>query len=333
MYVSRGAAPGRVPFPMPVFRRRRGFGATGSTADTCTSPNYWNGGLSRCCAPIGTDPASDPCSILNNPDFIAAQNTAVAEDIAVLGPNSAAAALAGVPINIGDAAVYCSNHPGGVYSDPISGQPMQCPAGGHQDLSGAYWSNYTVQQLAAMLYAKYGAAAPQLPGNAPITGWGPTPAVRDTGGGGSAVTPTVRLVNSSGGSNSSFAVGDGWQIVVTGPPNAQVTASATQNGTSLGTSPMGTIGSNGSLTLTGTFGAGQVGTWAESWKVGGVTAGSLSFSVAAGAGAGSGAGAGAGSGSGGSFLSSTVSVGGSSFPTWALIAAGVGAVFFLGGRH
>jgi hypothetical protein len=332
MYVSRGigAAPRRGILPLPVFTRRRGMGADGSTAASCTTPNYWNGGLSRCCAPLGTPPGADPCSILNNPDFIAAQNTAVTADITTLGPDSAAAALAGVPINIGDAAVFCANHPGNNYNDPISRQVFACPAGGHQDLSGATWSNYTMQQLAAMLNAQYGAAAPRFAGNAPVTGFSPTPVTTGgANGGGLAITPTVRLVNSSGGSNSAFSVGDSWQIIVTGAPNSQVTASANQNGTSLGTSPMGTIGSNGSLTLTGTFGAGQVGTWSESWKVGGVTAGTLSFSVAA-AGTGSSSDA---SGSSTSFLNNSVSVAGASIPTWALIAAGVGAVLFLGGRH
>src|ERR1700678_1260868 len=91
MYVNRGVGavrarrpggPMLIPVPQARYRgfgliRGRGMGASGSTQATCTSPTYWNGGLNTCCAPLGTTPAADPCSILNQPGYLAAQSADV----------------------------------------------------------------------------------------------------------------------------------------------------------------------------------------------------------------------------------------------------------------
>ena len=332
--------------------RLRGMGASGSTEASCTSPNYWDSGSGICCAPIGTPPEADPCSILNSQGFLQAQATDVgpinpATGVPIsagTGPGAAELAeVAGYPNNVQTDAMNCWNNPGLTFVDAM-GITINCPAPALDD-NGIYVSAYSAGQLAAML-APTATPAVSLPGNAPFaqpanTGPAPTPQATN-------YPLSVRLVNTSGGSNSSFNVGDSWQIVVSGTPNAPVTASATQNGTSLGTSSMGTIGSNGQLVITGTMTAAQAGNWTESWSVGGQNAGSVSFSVAAAGSSASSAGSsntstanpmGSGTSTGGgssttdlsSLLSGSFTVAGVSIPYWAAGAAALG-LFFLMGR-
>lgn len=375
MYVNRGMGavarrPGgprviQVPYRgFGLIRGRRGMGASGSTADTCTSPNYWNGSLGTCCAPLGTPPGADPCSILNNPGFIAAQ----AADVGPIGPNGVPlssptyadygssdtnlASIASYPNNVQEDVQTCFTNPGSSFVDAV-GMQVNCPAASTQMAPGINVSSFTYAQLAAALAPSI-TPTQYLAGNAPFgtTVLAPptvqvrsSPQPQPSPAGSSSAAVSVRLVNSSGGSNSSFNVGDSWQIIVTGKPNAQVSASATQNGTSLGTSPMGTIGSNGQLVLTGTMASSQVGNWSESWTVGGQNAGSVSFSVAAPSG-GSGGGGATGSGipagtsnSGASssnpfgFLTDTFTIGSVAIPIWAAAGAGLVALFMFTGRR
>lgn len=367
MYVNRGMGAvrvrrpgGPVVIPVPTGRYRgfglirgRGMGASGSDASSCTAPNYWNGSINTCCAPLGTTPAADPCSILNQPGFLAAQ----AADVGPLGANGVPlsagngpgaaelASIASYPNNVQTDAINCWSNPGLLYINSM-GQTVSCPSASVSD-NGIPVSAYTVAQLAAML-APTDTPSTLLAGNAPFAAPGAAPVgtLQINGapstGGGSSSQASVSLVNKSGGSNSSFNIGDSWQIVVTGAPNAQVQASASQNGTSLGTSPMGTIGSNGQLVLTGTFAAGQAGSWVESWTVGGQNAGSISFSVAAPSG-GSGASGSSSTGIPGAassstsdpfaFLTSSFSIGSVSIPIWAAGAAALAALWFFSGRR
>jgi hypothetical protein len=78
----------------------------------------------------------------------------------------------------------------------------------------------------------------------------------------------------------SLQVGDDWRITVTGPSYTPVTVTAVQNGTNLGTSSVGSTDGTGTFTLNGTASAGTVGSWSESWAVGGQQT-LLSFVVAA----------------------------------------------------
>lgn len=91
---------------------------------------------------------------------------------------------------------------------------------------------------------------------------------------------TASLVNTSR-PGQSLQVGDSWTLTVTGPPNSPVSDLAVQNGNSLGVTPYGSTNSSGVFTLNGTATAGTVGTWSETWSVGGVNAPALNFSVAA----------------------------------------------------
>jgi hypothetical protein len=342
---------------MPLFRRSpeplmrpRGFAGyrrgLGDAQSSCP-PGYWNANLGVCCGLPGTPAMMDPCSILNNPGFIAQQNTQIAADVASIPASSfegqTLQALLGVPTNIGNDAVRCQSNPGATFVDE-AGVTITCPAAAHSDVTtgGQPMSNYSTAQLAAMLQAQYGGQGAQLAGDRPYEPLTPL-APSATPGSGSSFPVSVRLVNNSGGSNSSFNVGDAWSIILTGPPNASVVAGATQNGTSLGSSPQGIIGANGQLTIQGTMGAGQAGSWTESWTVGGKPAGNISFTVASSSSGGSGGASGGNGASGGTsssgsgipagvtnLLSGSVSVAGMSIPTWGLIAAGVGAFFLLG---
>ncbi len=352
MYVTRGMAAvpvQRRPFnrlPRPFLVRRRGVGADGSDANSCTSPNYWNGAKQLCCAPPGTPPGADPCSILNDPGYLAAQ----AADVGPVGPNGVPlsspsfADYPGSPTRLADIANYpnnvqqdvqtCYTNPGATFVDSV-GMTVNCPASKTQAAAGIYVSSYPYAQLASML-AQSITPTTNLVGNQPFA------AVPSSPGEGIAQTPaaggavSVKIVNPSGGSNSTFNVGDAWQVIVSGPPNAQVQASASQNGTSLGSSSMGVIGSNGQLVLQGTFASSQVGQWSESWTVGGQSAGSISFSVVAPSSTYSGgitSGTSAGGGSGidvSSLLNGSVSVAGTSVPYWALGLGAVAVFFFMG---
>jgi len=367
-YVNRGVGataprPGGPRF-IPVPRARyRGFGLIRGLGQTCpagqvATPQY--DGSTKCCGAPGTPPAADPCSILNNPSFLAAQ----AADVGPLGPNGVPlsagngpgaaelASIAGYPNSVQTDAIDCWNNPGLLYVDAM-GKTISCPAPS-VNMNGILVSAYTPAQLAAMISGGPPQVSP-LAGNQPFATpaqvyGGPSELGVVSSSPGEGVVPTVRLVNTSGGSNSTFNPGDSWQIIVTGAPNAQVTASSTQNGTSVGSStPMGTIGSNGQLVLTGAFAASQAGNWVENWRVGNVPAGSISFSVASGSGGASspsGSGGGATSNGGGSsssssstnsnpfgFLTNSFQVGGVSIPIWAAGGAAVLAFFMFTGKR
>jgi len=81
-----------------------------------------------------------------------------------------------------------------------------------------------------------------------------------------AAPPTIIFTTNSGNTTTP-KVGDSWTITITGPVGAPVFSTA--NGS---TTQMGVIGADGKLVLTGTFKAGDVGTWNQQWTVGEGTA-------------------------------------------------------------
>lgn len=95
-----------------------------------------------------------------------------------------------------------------------------------------------------------------------------------------AVTPSLSFTTGSG-DTSTPKVGDTWKISITNAtPGASVTVIGSYNGGSSGeATTMGAIQSDGTLSLSGTFTADQVGSWQESWSVGGTSVGSFSFNV------------------------------------------------------
>ncbi len=338
MYVT-ARRPQLVRRPIPFLVRRRGMGQACPPGQTLT--NMYDGST-KCCG--GPTPESDPCSYLNTPGYIATQQQAAADAIAGgAGPNNAPilAALAQYPQNVQTDAIDCVSNPGSTFTDAY-GKTVTCPAASTSPVPGINVSIYTPQQIAAMISGQatpsyetpINVAGTKIPATQP--GYIPEPLVPVGGTKPTSLPAAVRI------NKSSFNVGDSWQIVVTGPPNASVTASSTQNGTAVGSqTPMGTIGSSGQLVLTGTMSAAQIGAWSENWQVNGQSAGSISFTVAGSSGS---SGGGSGPSSVGplgfptgpdltSMLTgSAFTVGGVSIPVWGLAAAAVAAFFIFGGR-
>jgi hypothetical protein len=92
-------------------------------------------------------------------------------------------------------------------------------------------------------------------------------------------TLSATITNASGGSASSFKVGDSWVVTVTGSPNCPVTSSGSFNGQSIGPTSFGNTDANGQLTVKGSLDSSSVGSWFENWYVCGQQAGSFNFTV------------------------------------------------------
>lgn len=95
------------------------------------------------------------------------------------------------------------------------------------------------------------------------------------GGPSSAPTPPtglkgkgVSLTNLTAFGNPNFKVGDTFQVSATGSPGETVRVDGTQNGNDLGASDMGTIGADGTWSITGQMDVAAVGVWTEYWYVG-----------------------------------------------------------------
>ena len=150
-------------------------------------------------------------------------------------------------------------------------------------------------------------------------------------------------------------VGDPWSISIKGAaPNAQVVVTQTINGGAPKSGQFGTSDGNGNFAASGTFTPDTVGSWTESWTVGGAPAGSFNFQVVVPipppnggttnppasktppsalpsttapptVPGGGGVPAGGGLNLGGFDLSAV--------PVWGWVAAGLGAVILFGGKH
>lgn len=108
------------------------------------------------------------------------------------------------------------------------------------------------------------------------TYWGQTPSNNRAG------NMTLTLLNVSTGevNPTNVHVGDIYQVKISGAaPNSTVTASSTQNSNSNGTNSFGNTDSYGNFVIGGTFTAASLGTWIETWYVGGSIVGSFGFNV------------------------------------------------------
>jgi hypothetical protein len=154
-----------------------GIGRLGLTCPSGQQPTSMYNGTQQCCGVPGTPPEADPCSILNNPAFLAAQ----ASDVGPIGPNgvplSSPTFPAGSPTNLSDIASYpnnvqqdvitCSMSPGVTFVDSM-GVSVTCPAETSNE-NGILVSAYTYGQLAQMLSGGIEAATPtDLIGNQPF---------------------------------------------------------------------------------------------------------------------------------------------------------------------
>ena len=160
-----------------------------------------------------------------------------------------------------------------------------------------------------------------------------TPATGGGGGGTGSGNPTFAFTNLTSGDNTNFKVGDRWQLQITGgPPNTPVTVIGGMSGSNA-TNQMGTTDSAGRFSLNGQMDQSQIGNWSEQWKVGTATVAVFGFNVKpAGTvvtgGTGTGTGTKTPATGGGSFVGSSITIGGTDIPVWALGLAAV-AVFFM----
>lgn len=81
-------------------------------------------------------------------------------------------------------------------------------------------------------------------------------------------------------SSGQYNVGDTWTINISGAsPNAVVSATSSFNNVTNAAENFGNTDSNGNWSLSGVFQSSNVGDWKETWMVGGVTVGSIHFTV------------------------------------------------------
>jgi hypothetical protein len=202
-----------------------------------------------------------------------------------------------------------------------AGTPNYALASNHPAAAGS------VAPVVQTLQQELDARGITLPGSAST---GPAAAAATKAG-------TLAFANLSTGDAAHFRVGDRWRVSISGAsPNAPIVVTGVQNGKS-DTTQLGVTDGSGSWSSSGTMDASTVGTWVESWKVGGLPAAQLSFTVSGPSGAGPLTGdatpaitpVDSSSFDVGGFL------GGSVFglPTWAVLAGAVGLVLVLGGSH
>ena len=192
------------------------------------------------------------------------------------------------------------------------------------------------------LWALTGQAQTEAAQNVAAPGYSPAPA---------AVPLPAAAASSSAGAKLSFTTsrggntvqpGDTWQVRITGAaPNSPVSVLGVHPDGGSATASEGSTDSSGNFSMSGSFDSSMIGTWKETWSVGGQPAGSFSFTVQAAAGAASGGGsstAGAPAGGGTSAPASGFWTGSAflGLPNWMLIGGGVAAAFAFsrsGGRR
>lgn len=151
-------------------------------------------------------------------------------------------------------------------SEALMVAQVQGPAAAAQSVQQFSANNpqVTPAAVAAAITASQSAPAPAAPAPAP------TPA---------KIAPGVLVIHGPRG-DSQFQVGDNYILqIYSASPNQPVTASSSQNGQSHGSQSFGSTDANGSFTLSGTMGPDQVGSWSETWQVGGQTSGTINFTV------------------------------------------------------
>jgi hypothetical protein len=215
------------------------------------------------------------------------------------------------------------------------------------------WNSYLVslgvqtiaqqQAAAAAAAAAYaqGASGSSMPGVLPSS-YGNTASsgIQSTAPNVSVSGPGGRLtLIASRGGGVAFQPGDSWTITISGAaPSTPVTAYGVHPDGSTGTNTMGSTDTTGKFTLSGTFSSSDLGTWDETWYVGGASVGEFKFVVqTAGlplptSGGSSGSGTSTTSTSAGACDANSISLLGYCIPGWAA-ALGVVGLLFLGGKR
>ena len=85
--------------------------------------------------------------------------------------------------------------------------------------------------------------------------------------------PSITLTNTTRGGSQYFVVGDGFLVTISGgQTGAAVTMAWNHNGVGGGPASIGTSNGSGGFSLSGTEDTASIGTWTETWFVGGVQA-------------------------------------------------------------
>lgn len=90
---------------------------------------------------------------------------------------------------------------------------------------------------------------------------------------------SVALTNTTAFGNPNFTVGDKYVLSATGPVGAEVGITAVWDGNQLPYSDLGTIGSDGTWSLSGQMDPSSTGVWSETIYVAGTEAGTFAFVV------------------------------------------------------
>lgn len=94
-------------------------------------------------------------------------------------------------------------------------------------------------------------------------------------------SPSMSFQNMTGTSVSEFKAGDQFRVTISNaPPNTAVKVSSVHDGVNA-SAGMGTTDGDGKFSLTGTMGAGEAGSWTETWSVGDQKLPQVSFRVVA----------------------------------------------------
>lgn len=355
----------RIITPPMIRIRRSGLGQTGCPGTLTSEMQSWLNSLSAelpvdaavGCGPSGGAPCSSPAEASQMAETIAQNFCSLAAEVAgqfdctvdpaCANPAAAAAPYAAQALSLFQsfpASVWSTesenaasgNYYGAIGTEQGPGVQTGCEPGGN----GVYLAtvNGAVVSIPCGTAAPSGsspATAPAFTPQAPIQ-YGPpvSQAAQQTSQSGGQTSVTLENVSNPG---QPFQAGDSFQLTISGPANAAVTGSASQNGIAPSTSNQGTTNPSGQLIIQGNFGAGDVGTWQETWTVAGASPTQLSFTVAA---------AGSGQNPAGqtptttsvpaptsgidlSFLSADVNLFGVSIPVWALGAAGLAALLLI----
>lgn len=243
---GRGLTSSPLP-PVTIGSNRRkvcGIGRLGATQANCPS-GQWNSNLNVCCAAPGTPAVQDPCSIFNQPAYLATQSAA--QESALSGQSgtldqSILESVSQYDQNVQSDAINCVSNPGLQFTDN-TGQVVVCPAPYTMD-NGIPVSIYTAAQIAAMIA---GTATPAITAadNAPDNTL-------------DAAAPTTKTVNPLNPvnvlSNSAAQTGSG-------TPVTQQSIANTQNvtGNASNTTVNGTTNTSSDVTIGGV----DVTSWIE----------------------------------------------------------------------
>lgn len=115
------------------------------------------------------------------------------------------------------------------------------------------------------------------PGSTSVTTTPPPQPITTTTGASPVYSPRVTFATSRG--STALQPGDSWTITITGgQPGAEVTAQGNHDG-QVSTMTFGLADAQGNFQLQGMIEASSSGNWTETWYVGGVNAGTFSFTV------------------------------------------------------